>query len=254
MDKKEEYLEKKQSPADYIKEKYLEEKQTTADNLDEYLEKNQSTADYLKEKYLEKKQSIKVKLKKNHSKIKQLTAADIKEKCLEKKQSTADKLKNSYINGKQLIADHTNKKNRTTPLNEKNRKDRNKFAKEVFFEDNENCEGPFYHIMMNIEDPALIEIDNFFAVADNLSIKNAQRHQNTLLALSILGPLISIVFFLYFEGEQHGMIILCTILLLILYLYIDNQPNWIVIENIWNIESLQRHFVFNFSFQWQKLD
>ena len=218
MEKEEKYLEKKQSPADYLKEKYSEKKQTTADHPEEYLEKKQSTADYLKEKYLEKKQSTEVKLKKNYSEIKQSTSRDIKEKCLEKKQSTADKLKNSYINGKQLIADHSNKKNRTTPLNEKNRKDRNKLAKEVFFEDNENCEGPFYHIMMNIEDPALIEIDNFFAVADNLSIKNAQRHQNTLLALSILGPLISIVFFLYFEGEQHGMIILCTILLLILYM------------------------------------
>ncbi len=96
--------------------------------------------------------------------------------------------------------------------------------KEVFLREKENCEGPFYHIMGNIKDPALIEIDNLFAVADNLSIKNAQIHKRILLALSILGPLISIVFFLYFEGEMHGMILLCTILIAILYL-VHRQSN-----------------------------
>ncbi|MBR5504311.1 MAG: hypothetical protein IKV87_07715 [Methanobrevibacter sp.] len=99
-----------------------------------------------------------------------------------------------------------------------------KNPKEVFLKEKENCEGPFYHIMGNIKDPALIEIDNLYAIADNLSIKNAEIHKKILLALSILGPLISIVFFLYFEGEIHGMILLCTILLAILYL-IHKQAN-----------------------------
>ncbi len=110
-------------------------------------------------------------------------------------------------------------KNGEDSLNSKNSN-----PKEVFLKEKESCEGPFYHIMGNINDSSLIEIDNLFAVADNLSIKNAHRHKKILLALSILGPLISVVFFLYFEGEIHGMILLCTILIGILYL-IHRQSN-----------------------------
>ena len=115
-------------------------------------------------------------------------------------------------------------KNRITTLNGKYPISDKSNPKEVFLKEKENCEGPFYHIMGDISDPALIEIDNLFAAADNLSAKNAHRHKRILLALSILGPLISIVFFLYFEGEIHGMILLCTILVGILYL-IHQQSN-----------------------------
>ena len=115
-------------------------------------------------------------------------------------------------------------KNRIITLNGKYSISDNTNPKKVFLEEKEKCEGPFYHIMGDIKDPALIEIDNLFAVADNLSIKNAQIHKKILLTLSVLGPLISIVFFLYFEGELHSMILLCTILIAILYL-IHQQSN-----------------------------
>lgn len=115
-------------------------------------------------------------------------------------------------------------KNRITTLNGRYPISDNLNLKEVFLKEKESCEGPFYHIMGNITDPALIEIDDLFSAADNLSIKNAQRHKKILLALSILGPLISIVFFLYFEGEMHSMILLCIILIAILYL-IHQQSN-----------------------------
>ena len=96
--------------------------------------------------------------------------------------------------------------------------------KEIFLKEKEECEGPFYHIMGTIRDPALAEIDDLYCEADFLSIENAKKHHKTLLALSILGPLISIVFFLYFEGEIHSMILLCIILLFILFL-INKQSN-----------------------------
>ena len=98
--------------------------------------------------------------------------------------------------------------------------------KEVFLKDKENCEGPFYHIMGDIKDPALIEIDKMFSVADSLSIKNAEMHKKVLLSLSILGPLISVVFFIYFEGEIHGMIFLCTVLIAILYVILRRSDNF----------------------------
>lgn len=97
--------------------------------------------------------------------------------------------------------------------------------KEVFLKEKENCEGPFYHIMGNIKDPALIEIDELFGVADSLSIKNAKMHEKILLILAIMGPLISVVFFIYFEGEVHSMILLCIILIAILYAILRQSDN-----------------------------
>lgn len=96
--------------------------------------------------------------------------------------------------------------------------------KEIFLKEKEACKGPFYHIMGNIEDPALIEIDNLYSVADRLSIQNAEKHQKILLLLAILGPLISFAFLIYDEIEMHGMIILCIALLFILFL-IQKQSN-----------------------------
>ena len=98
------------------------------------------------------------------------------------------------------------------------RKINKKDSKEIFLKEKEECKGPFYHIMGDIKDPALIEIDNLYSVADSLSIKNAKKHHDILLTLSILGPFISVIFFLYFEGEMHYMILLCVILLFLLYI------------------------------------
>ena len=93
-----------------------------------------------------------------------------------------------------------------------------------FLEEKEKCKGPFYHIHGNITDPALIEIDKMYGVADFLSIQNAKKHQKILWRLSVLGPLLSIVFFLYFEGEIHAMIVFC-IFLLALLIYIQRSSN-----------------------------
>ena len=94
----------------------------------------------------------------------------------------------------------------------------------IFLEEKEKCKGPFYHIYGTIKDPALIEIDKLYGIADSLSIENAKKHENILLLFSCLGPLISIVFFLYFEGEMHFMIGLCVILLILLF-YIQKKSD-----------------------------
>ena len=84
----------------------------------------------------------------------------------------------------------------------------------TFLEEKEKCEGPFYHIHGTIKDPALIEIDRLYGIADYLSIKNAKKHKRILFSLAGLGTLLSVIFFLYFEGEQHFMIALCVFLLI----------------------------------------
>lgn len=117
-----------------------------------------------------------------------------------------------------------NIKNRIITLNGKYSFDENANPKDVFLQEKEECDGPFYHVMGGIKDSALIEIDKWFGVADKLSLENAKKHKKILLTLSVLGPLISVVFFLYFEGEIHGMIFLCIILIAIIY-WIHQQSN-----------------------------
>ncbi len=90
--------------------------------------------------------------------------------------------------------------------------------KEMFLNEKESCEGPFYHIMGDIEDPALIEIDNIYSAADRLSIENAKKHRRILLSLAVLGPLISFAFLMYDEVDLHSMIIVCIILIFLLFL------------------------------------
>ena len=94
----------------------------------------------------------------------------------------------------------------------------------TFLEEKEKCEGPFYHIHGTIKDPALIEIDRLYGIADYLSIKNAKKHKRILFSLAGLGTLLSVIFFLYFEGEQHFMIVLC-VLLLILLIFVQKKSN-----------------------------
>lgn len=89
--------------------------------------------------------------------------------------------------------------------------------KEVFFRDKEECNEEFTHITGDITDPALKAIDELYGAADVLSIKNAVKHQRILLALSIIGTLITIGFLLYDEAELHGLILACTVMILFLF-------------------------------------
>ncbi|WP_295599260.1 hypothetical protein [uncultured Methanobrevibacter sp.] len=89
--------------------------------------------------------------------------------------------------------------------------------KEVFFRDKEECNEEFTHITGDITDPALKAIDELYGAADVLSIKNALKHQRILLALSIIGTLITMGFLLYDEAELHGLILACTVMILFLF-------------------------------------
>ncbi|MDO5810679.1 MAG: hypothetical protein Q4Q37_06250 [Methanobrevibacter sp.] len=89
--------------------------------------------------------------------------------------------------------------------------------KEVFFRDKEECNEEFTHITGDITDPALKAIDELYGAADVLSIKNAVKHQRILLALSIIGTLITMDFLLYDEAELHGLILACTVMILFLF-------------------------------------
>ncbi len=89
--------------------------------------------------------------------------------------------------------------------------------KEVFFKDKEKCSEDFPHITGNITDPALKAIDELYGAADILSIKNAQKHQRILLALSVIGTLITMAFLLYDEAELHGLILACIVMILFLF-------------------------------------
>ena len=89
--------------------------------------------------------------------------------------------------------------------------------KEVFFRDKEECNEEFTHITRDITDPALKAIDELYGAADVLSIKNAVKHQRILLALSIIGTLITMGILLYDEAELHGLILACTVMILFLF-------------------------------------
>lgn len=97
-------------------------------------------------------------------------------------------------------------------------------TKETFYKDKESCEGPFYHIMDNIVNPPLQKIDELYCAADSLSIKNAKIHKNIIFTLSVLGPLMTIMFFIYFEGEIREFILFCILILVLLY-FIQKQSN-----------------------------
>lgn len=96
--------------------------------------------------------------------------------------------------------------------------------KEVFFRDKEECSEEFTHITGGITDPALKAIDELYGAADTLSIRNAVKHQRILLALSIIGTLITMGFLLYDEAELHGLILACTVMILFLF-YIHRKAH-----------------------------
>lgn len=88
--------------------------------------------------------------------------------------------------------------------------------KEIFYQDKQNCRIPFSHIKDNITDHSLIAIDELYGAADVLSIQNAQKHHNILLALSVVGTLLTIAFLLYDAASVYGLIAACIILILFL--------------------------------------
>lgn len=81
----------------------------------------------------------------------------------------------------------------------------------------ENCKDPSSHIAKEITNPQLQEIDDIYSAASVLSAQNAKKYNKTLLALSVGGALITLVFLVYDIFSYYLIIILCG--LLILYLY-----------------------------------
>ncbi len=89
--------------------------------------------------------------------------------------------------------------------------------KEVFFQEKEACSKPLTHIIEEVKDPPLREIDELFGGADVLSIQNAGKYRRILMALSAAGTLLTLFFLLYDEAEVHGLIIACGVMILCLF-------------------------------------
>ncbi len=97
--------------------------------------------------------------------------------------------------------------------------------KETFFEEKKNYDTlgiDIYHLEDTITDPGLKEIDELYVAADVLSIKNAQKHNFHLKLIAIIAPLITFLFLIYDEAEQHLLIIVCIFLIVLLYIYYSN--------------------------------
>ena len=112
-------------------------------------------------------------------------------------------------------------------------KEKEKSPLEIFLEEKEQCEGPFYHIVGNIkdpdenpdsfyhiggviDDPTLVQIDSYYKVADKLSVQNARKHERNLQIIPYVAIALTVVFFFYFELEIHFLIALCVLLLIAL--------------------------------------
>lgn len=89
---------------------------------------------------------------------------------------------------------------------------------DIFYQDKENCKIPVSHLMDNITDPSLIAIDELYGAADALSIQNSQKHTRILLALSIVGTLLTIAFLLYDTVELYSVILACVVFILFLFI------------------------------------
>lgn len=90
--------------------------------------------------------------------------------------------------------------------------------KETFFKDKEKCQLPFTHVEDEI-DPELTYIDEMYGAADVLSIKYGKKHQRNLKAISIIVPLITLLFLLYDEMEMHWTIAGCLALIVLLFYF-----------------------------------
>ena len=89
--------------------------------------------------------------------------------------------------------------------------------KELFYREKEAYEGPPTHILDNVTESPLAEIDALYGAADVLSIRNAEKHRRILLALSVVGTLLTLAFLLYDEAELHRLIIACGVMVLCLF-------------------------------------
>ena len=99
----------------------------------------------------------------------------------------------------------------------------NKRKKEIFDEDMRNFDLPVDSIMENMDiitDPTLLSINEFFGKVDALSVKNSKRYRKIIALLSIVGAILAASFLFYDEAELHGLIIVCTICLVVFYLVI----------------------------------
>ena len=124
--------------------------------------------------------------------------------------------------------------------------------KREFDEERNDCEGA-YPIEEDITDPTLIEINRFYGQADALSLKYAEIHHEKIRNISIIAPFIVFFFLLYEAAAQHWLIFVVTALIILLYIVYRQPSEEKTLENIWNIEFLQKHFVFNIFYQKQGL-
>ena len=99
--------------------------------------------------------------------------------------------------------------------------------KQLYYEEIKDTTLELHHIMdmEGITDQTLIDIDHAYGVTNALSVKNANKYRNVILWLSVLGGIITLSFLFYDEGEFHGLIISCTVFLIIFYLIKRKSDN-----------------------------
>ena len=99
--------------------------------------------------------------------------------------------------------------------------------KEKFFQEMDSCNKTIRHMMEDtVNNPSLETIDELHGKASILSMENAKLHNRLLLLFSAIGTVITFLFLLYDEAELHGLIFLCIVLIIILYI-IQNEANFL---------------------------
>lgn len=88
--------------------------------------------------------------------------------------------------------------------------------REIFYKDKDGWRMPFTHIVDEISESPLREIDELYGAADALSIQNGEKHRRVLLLLSVAGTLLTLAFLLYDEVELHGFILACGVMIICL--------------------------------------
>jgi hypothetical protein len=89
--------------------------------------------------------------------------------------------------------------------------------KEIFYRESKKYQFPKTNIAQEISEPLFVEINRLFSSADGLSIKNGEKHRRVLLALSIVGTLLTFSFLIYDEIEIYGLILACGIMIVCLF-------------------------------------
>ena len=90
--------------------------------------------------------------------------------------------------------------------------------KDTFEQDKRSYSGKIPGFSELTGDPELGETDTLYCAADALSMINAEKHRRVLLALSVAGSLLTLLFLLYDEAELYGLIFACGVMVLSLYL------------------------------------